>query len=41
MLSSCPSLGAAEDVEGVKDLVDDYLERNQDDFEEFDTPDDL
>ncbi|KAL4431048.1 hypothetical protein ABPG75_006304 [Micractinium tetrahymenae] len=31
----------AEDVEGVKDLVDDYLERNQDDFEEFDTPDDL
>lgn len=32
---------AAEDVEGVKDLVDDYLERNQEDFEEFDTPDDI
>ncbi|KAI7844515.1 hypothetical protein COHA_001873 [Chlorella ohadii] len=32
---------AAEDVEGVKDLVDDYLERNQEDFDEFDTPDDI
>jgi CCR4-NOT transcription complex subunit 3 len=32
---------AAEDVEGVKDLVDDYLDRNQDDFEEFAAPDDL
>lgn len=32
---------AAEDVEGVKDLVDDYLERNQEDFDEFDTPDDM
>ncbi|KAI3433476.1 hypothetical protein D9Q98_003288 [Chlorella vulgaris] len=31
----------AEDVEGVKDLVDDYLDRNQDDFEEFAAPDDL
>jgi CCR4-NOT transcription complex subunit 3 len=30
-----------EDVEGVKDLVDDYLERNQDDPDEFATPDDL
>ena len=36
-LCSC----AAEDVEGVKDLVDDYLDRNQDNFEEFGTPDDL
>jgi len=32
---------AAEDVEGVKDLVDDYLERNQEDFGEFYTPDDM
>ncbi|EFN50411.1 hypothetical protein CHLNCDRAFT_144668, partial [Chlorella variabilis] len=31
----------AEDVEGVKDLVDDYLDRNQDDFDEFAAPDDL
>ena len=30
-----------EDVEGIKDLVDDYLDRNQDDPEDFDTPDDL
>ena len=32
---------APEDVDGVKDLVDDYLDRNQADFEEFATPDDL
>lgn len=28
-------------VETVKDMLDDYLERNQDDFDEFDTPDDI
>ena len=28
-------------VDTVKDLLDDYLERNQDDFDEFDTPDDI
>ena len=38
---SHPWRPAAEDVEGVKELVEDYLERNQDDFEEFDAPDDL
>ena len=42
--ASCPPRPlppAAEDVEGVKELVEDYLERNQDDFEEFDAPDAL
>ena len=32
---------APEDVDAVKDLVDDYLDRNQSDFDEFATPDDL
>lgn len=32
---------STDDVEGIKDLVDDYLDRNQDDPEEFDSPDDL
>ena len=31
----------AEDVEGIRDLVDDYIDRNQDDPDEFDVPDDL
>lgn len=31
----------AEDVEGVKELVEDYQERNQDDPDEFSNPDDL
>ena len=30
-----------DDVEGIKDLVEDYLERNQDDFDEFGSPDDM
>lgn len=30
-----------EDVDGVKDLVDDYLDRNQEDFDEFSAPDDM
>ena len=30
-----------EDIEEVKDMVDDYLERNQESFSEFETPDDL
>jgi hypothetical protein len=37
---SCPRR-AAEEVEGVKDLVEDYMERSQDDWEEFGAPDDL
>ncbi|GAB4817698.1 hypothetical protein N2152v2_004744 [Parachlorella kessleri] len=32
---------SAEDVEGVKDLVEDYIDRNQEDFEDFTNPDDL
>ena len=32
---------SAEDVEGVKDLVDDYIERNQESPEEFLEPDDI
>jgi hypothetical protein len=32
---------SVDDMTGVKDLVDDYLERNQDSFDEFDNPDDL
>ena len=35
------ALPAAEDVEGVKELVEDYLERNQEDFDEFDSPNEL
>jgi len=31
----------SEDVENIKDLVEDYIERNQDSPEEFDVPDDL
>lgn len=30
-----------EEVNEVKELLDDYLARNQDDFEDFDSPDDL
>lgn len=41
-IERCPAGSLqAEDVEGVKDLVDDYVERNQEDFEDFTTPDDL
>lgn len=31
----------SEDVENIKDLVDDYIDRNQEDPEEFAVPDDL
>jgi CCR4-NOT transcription complex subunit 3 len=31
----------SEDVENIKDLVDDYIDRNQESPEEFDVPDDL
>jgi CCR4-NOT transcription complex subunit 3 len=30
-----------EDVDSVKDMVDDYIERNQEDFDEFAAPDDM
>lgn len=32
---------SVEDIEGLQDLVDDYLERNQDDPQEFETVDDM
>ncbi len=32
---------APDEVLEVKDLVDDYIERNQEDFDDFDTPDDV
>ena len=28
-------------IDTVKDMLDDYLDRNQEDFEEFEVPDDI
>eukprot|EP00887_Chlorella_sp_A99_P005658 scaffold1.g5658.t1 len=30
-----------DEVDGIKDLLDDYLDRNQEDFDEFASPDDM
>ena len=32
---------AVDDMADIKDSVDDYLDRNQDAFDEFDNPDDV
>ena len=30
-----------DDMSNAKEMVDDYMERNQEDFDEFSTPDDV
>ena len=32
---------AVDDMSNAKEMVDDYMERNQEDFDEFSTPDDV
>lgn len=32
---------AVDDMSNIKEMVDDYMDRNQEDFEDFVTPDDV
>ena len=42
VLYHCPAQAlAVDDMADIKDSVDDYLDRNQDAFDEFDNPDDV
>ena len=38
---ACMQALAVDDMSNIKEMVDDYMERNQEDFEDFLSPDDV